>query len=227
MSGERDIPVTASTKSIIYSIAGIDMISNASWGSPDVKHVEIMLGKGSDSNKRAHREKFIKSSMQTQQNSEAECTPNSQQPSAFQSEFSMGQPFFFQGIPAMQPAKPHPKKKEQKCTDKTAMITPIVDLMNKETGFLNQPMSVQQLLKTQKIDLIWIDFCVWSLTVCQELKRLLTWMSNRKCKSKATGNTGQNQGQAGNVNAIAVDSNTHFLSSVMGIDKAFQISCKV
>ena len=92
--------------------------------------------------------------MQTQQNSEAEHTLNPQQSSAFQSGFSTGQPFFFQEIPAMQPAESHLKKKEQKWMSKTAMITLIVDLMNKETGFLNQPMSVQQLLKTQKIDLI-------------------------------------------------------------------------
>ena len=92
--------------------------------------------------------------MQTQQNSGVKCTPNSQQSSAFQSGFSMSQPFFFQRIPAMQSAESHLKKKEQKCTDKTATITFIVDLMDEETGFLNQSMSVQQLLKTQKIDLI-------------------------------------------------------------------------
>ena len=54
MSGRRDIPVTASTKSIIYDITEIDMTGNTNQGSSDVKHVEIMLEKDSDSNKRAH-----------------------------------------------------------------------------------------------------------------------------------------------------------------------------
>ena len=193
MSEKRDIPITVSMKLIIYSITEIDMTSNASQKSSDVKHVEIILEEDSDSNKRAHWEKFIKSNTQTQQNSEVKCTLNSQQSSAFQSEFSTDQSFFFQRISAMLSAESHLKKKEQKWTDKTATITLIVDLMNEETGFLNQSMSVQQLLKTQKIDLIWINFCVWLLTVCWELKRLLTQMSNRKCKSKITENTDQNQ----------------------------------
>ena len=227
MSEKRDISVTVSTKLIIYSIAEIDMISNTSQKSSDVKHVEIIFEEDSDSNKRAHWEKFIESNTQTQQNSEVKCILNSQQSSAFQSGFFTGQLFFFQRISAMLPAESHLKKKEQKWTDKTATITLIVDLMNEETGFLNQSMSVQQLLKTQKIDLIWINFCIWLSTVCWKLKRLLTQMSNRKCKSKITENTDQNQDQAENVNAIAVDSNTHFLSSVMSIDKTFQISCKI
>ena len=226
-SGGRDTPATASTKSITYGIAGIDMTGNANRGSPDVKHVEVMLGEGSGPNKRAHRDESIESNTQTQQNSGAERTPNPQQPPAFQPGSSTGQPFFFQGIPAMPPAEPRPKKKGQKRTGKTATITPIVGLMDEETGFLDRPMSVRQLLKTQKVDLTWMDFCVWSPTVCRELKRLLTRMSNRKRKGKAAGNTGQDQGQAGNVNAIAVDGNTRFLSSVMGIDKAFRIPCKV
>ena len=226
-SERRDTPATVSTKLIIYNIAEIDMTDNANWESSDVKHVEIMLEKDSDLNKRAHWNKFIKSNTQTQQNSEAECILNSQQSSVFQSGFSTDQPFFFQRISAMLSAESHLKKKEQKWTDKTATITLIVDLMNEETGFLNQSMSVQQLLKTQKIDLIWMNFCVWSSTVCQKLKRLLTQILNRKCKSKAAENTDQNQDQAENVNAIAVDSNTCFLSSVMSIDKAFQISCKI
>ena len=227
MSEKRDISATVSMKSIIYSIAEIDMTDNANQRSSDIKHVEIMLKKGSDSNKRAHWNEFIESNTQTQQNSEAEYTLNSQQSSAFQSEFSMSQSFFFQKISAMLSAESCLKKKEQKWTDKTATITFIVDLMNKETEFLNQSISVQQLLKTQKIDFIWMNFCIWSSTVCQKLKRLLTQMLNRKCKSKTAENTDQNQDQAENVNTITVDSNTHFLSSVMSIDKAFQISCKI
>ena len=54
MSEKRDIPITVSMKLIIYSITEIDMTSNASQKSSDVKHVEIILEEDSDSNKRAH-----------------------------------------------------------------------------------------------------------------------------------------------------------------------------
>ena len=51
-------------------------------------------------------------------------------------------------------------------------------------------------------------------------------MSTRQQKGKA-GDTSLGLNQAGSVHTIAVDGNTRFLSSMMGVDKAFQIPCKV
>ena len=71
----------------------------------------------------------------------------------FQPGSSTELPFFFQGQPAVPLADQRPRKKGQKCTEKTATITPLVDLMDEETDFMNKPTSVRQLLKTQKVDL--------------------------------------------------------------------------
>ena len=70
-----------------------------------------------------------------------------------------------------------------------------------------------------------MNFCVWSSTVYWELKQLLTRMSNYKKKDKST--VRETQGQTEVVNFIAVDRNTHFLSTFINADKAFQILCKV
>lgn len=140
------------------------------------------------------------------------------QPTAFQPGTSTGQGFLFQGAP-VQNENERPKKKGQKCTGKAATIAPLVGLIDEDTGFVDKPTSVRQLLKSQKIDMTWMDFCVWSPTVCWELKRLLTRMFNRKKKGKILAS--QPQTQQGTVSSIAVNGNTRFLSTFMGADKAF------
>ena len=135
------------------------------------------------------------------------------------------QDFVFQGFLTMpQPGEAGwPKKKGQERTGKAATITPFVGLIN-ETGFVSKPTSVWQLLKSQKINMIWMNFCVWSSIVCHQLKRLLTQMSNQKRKGKAPADPCTAPGVVG---SIAVDGNTQFLSMIMGADKAFRILCSV
>ena len=122
-----------------------------------------------------------------------------------------------------------PKKKGRRLVGKVATFAPLVGLINDETGGMDKPTSVRQLLKSQKIDMTWMDFCVWSPTVCRELKRLLTRVSARKGNGKGTSAAefSQSQTQTGVVGSIAVDGNTRFLSTVMGTDKAFRIPCTI
>ena len=69
------------------------------------------------------------------------------------------QDFFFQSV-SVQNENECSKKKNQKCTEKTVTIISLVDLIDKNTEFIDKLISVQQLLKSQKIDMIWINFCV-------------------------------------------------------------------
>ena len=120
--------------------------------------------------------------------------------------------------------------------------------MNETTDFMKKQVSVRQLLKTQKVDITWMNFCVWSLTVCRELKCLLIWVFNWKKKnvteilfqtqpsqfiSGTASLSYQFQGQPSqssaltqsDVHSIAVNDNIRFLSSILRYDKAFWIPC--
>ena len=59
--------------------------------------------------------------------------------------------------------------------------------------------------------------------MCRELKCLLTYISAQKKKSRAAAKYFQSQTQTGTVSFITVDENTRFLSTVMRVNKAFQI----
>ena len=61
----------------------------------------------------------------------------------------------------------------------------------------------------------------------RELKHLLTCVSAQKKKGRAAAEYFQSQTQTGMVNFIAVNENMRFLSTVMGVDKAFQIPCMI
>ena len=108
-----------------------------------------------------------------------------------------------------------------------------VGLLNENDGSVDKAMSICQLLKTPKIDMSWIDFCVWSPTACLELKRLITQMSNKRKKKPIPAHAqaqAQSQSQTQQetwANSITADSNTHFLSSLLGVDKAFRIPCSI
>lgn len=129
-------------------------------------------------------------------------------------------------MPSVRTETERPKKKGIKRTGKAVTISPLVGMIDEDTRFVDKPTSVRQLLKSQKIDMSWMDFCVWSPAVCRELKRLLTRMSNRRRKGKAT-TGGPQSAQEGTANYVGVDGNTRFLSTIMGADKAFRIPCTV
>ena len=185
-------PPTVGVHSMTYGMAGLQATSR------NVNSTEAFLGEGSGPNKRPHVEEAIPPIVPL-----ASRPPVP--PATFQPGTSTNQGFFFPGIP-VQKENERPKKKGQKRTGKAATIAPLVGLIDEDTGFVDKPTSVRQLLKSQKIDMTWMDFCVWSPTVCRELKRLLTRMSNRKKKGKSA--PGQTQGHSGAVSSIAVDGNT-------------------
>ncbi|KAA6409290.1 MAG: hypothetical protein FRX48_06843 [Lasallia pustulata] len=203
-------PVSVGVHSITYGTKGLHLASST------VGSTEAFLSEGSGPNKRPHLDEPTSSPVPTS----SRPTVN---PGAFRPGAPVSQGFFFQGMPTVQNENERPKKKGQKRIEKAATIAPLVSLMDEDTGLMDKPTSVRQLLKSQKIDMTWMDFCVWSPTVCRELKRLLTRMSNRKKKGKSA----SGPVQPGAVNSIAVDGNTRFLNTFMGADKAFQIPCKV
>lgn len=149
------IPPTVDAHSITYDMAGLQTTSGK------VHSAEAFLGEGSGPNKRPHVEEAISPTVPL--------TPRPLiQPTAFQPGPSTGQGFVFTGAPAQNESE-RPKKKGQKCTGKAATIAPLVGLIDEETGyvdkptsvrFVNKPTSVRQLLKSQKIDMTWMDFCV-------------------------------------------------------------------
>ncbi|SLM36249.1 hypothetical protein LPUS_05745 [Lasallia pustulata] len=191
--------------------------SQKGTGSPgtsrNVNSTEVLLGEGSGQNKHAHVE------------TPAPVTQPVVPPT--RSGTAAGQGFAFQGTSDPQGGVERPKKKGQKRTGKAVTINPLVGLINEDTGFVDKPTSVRQLLRSQKVDMTWMDFCVWSPTVCREIKRLLTRMSNRRKKGESPAAGMQSQTQQGDVSSIAVDGNTRFLSTLMGADKAFRIPCSV
>ncbi|SLM39631.1 Zinc finger, CCHC-type [Lasallia pustulata] len=210
-----------SVQSITYGMADLGVLgiksSQKGNGSPgtsrNVNSTEVLLGEGSGRNKRAHVET---PALVTQP-----VVPPARPGTA------AGQGFAFQGMPDPQGGVERPKKKGQKRTGKAATINPLVELINEDTGFVDKPTSVRQLLRSQKVDMTWMDFCVWSPTVCREIKRLLTRMSNRRKKGESPAAGMQSQTQQGDVSSIAVDGNTRFLSTLMGADKAFRIPYSV
>ena len=178
---------------------------------------EAFLKKGSAPNKRAHIKQPDISSVPLNTASEA---PRHGPSFVFPSEAD------------------RPKRKGRKTAGKQAVIAPLVNIINEKTGYIDQQTSIRNLLKSQKIDLTWMDFCAWSPTVCRKIKRLLTRMSNRKKKKKSTAipvpvpNTfdftmPQTQTQAESVSTIEVNGNTRFLSTLIGYNKAFRIPCSV
>lgn len=145
---------------------------------------------------------------------------------AFHSAVLSDQNFVFQGMSSVWIKTEHPKKKEIKRTEKTVIIFSLIDMIDEDTEFVNKSMSVRQLLKSQKINMSWMNFCVWSSAVYWELKCLLTKMSNWRKKRKVTTERSQSA-QEKTANYVEIDDNTQFLSTIMSADKAFWISCTV
>ncbi|SLM37975.1 Ribonuclease H-like domain [Lasallia pustulata] len=183
-------PPTVGVHSMTYGMAGLQATSR------NVNSTEAFLGEGSGPNKRPHVEEAIPPIVPL-----ASRPPVP--PATFQPGTSTNQGFFFPGIP-VQKENERPKKKGQKRTGKAATIAPLVGLIDEDTGFVDKPTSVRQLLKSQKIDMTWMDFCVWSPTVCRELKRLLTRMSNRKKKVLGRSQVQADQGSDMNVISTAM-----------------------
>ena len=199
-------PATAGAHSVTYGLA----IPRPQPAVRTAHSAEAFIGKGSGPNKRAHIEDVADPVVP---------------PAAFRPTASTARDLP-QDIP-VQEEDECPKRKGQKRAGKVATIAPLVSLINDETGAMDKPTSVRQLLKSQKIDMTWMDFCVWSPTVCRELKRLLTRVSAQKKKGRAAAEYSQSQTQTGTVNSTAVDGNMRFLSTVMGADKAFRIPCMI
>ena len=59
----------------------------------------------------------------------------------FQSEMFTEQDFFFQSV-SVQNKNEHLKKKSQKCTEKTVTIVLLIDLIDKNTEFIDKSTSV-------------------------------------------------------------------------------------
>lgn len=90
------------------------------------------------------------------------------------------QPYQFQAVP-----EDRRKRKGQKRVGKKVELQPVVGLFNESIGGFDAPLSVRQLLQTNKVDITWMDLVAWSPAMCKELKRLCTRVTKKRAsKSK-------------------------------------------
>ena len=113
---------------IIYSLANLQAVSE------NVNFTEVLLEKKSELNKQSHVEEVTSLTVSLISQPSVSST-------AFQSEMFTEQDFFFQSV-SVQNKNEHSKKKSQKCTEKTVIIVSLIDLIDKNTEFVNKSISV-------------------------------------------------------------------------------------
>ena len=112
--------------------------SDLNVGVEKAQSIDALIEKGSDLNKRSHVKKTTESSLVST------VEPHS--------DVAQRQSLMFQ-VNVPQILTDHSKKKSQKCTEKSAAIALLIDLMNETTDFMKKQVSVRQLLKTQKVNI--------------------------------------------------------------------------
>ena len=185
----------------------------------NMQSAEIFIENESDSSKRAHIENV---------------TESNQQQSLYNSVSSLyqltqfTQSFTFQGT-QMSESFNHSKAKDKKWTDKQVTINLIVDIIDDNTEFIDKQTSICQLMKNNKIDMTWMNLCVWSSSVCQKMKRLLMRMSKKRVLKRAAQiNVSVSVNVIESETAVnSVNEHTQFLTNLIEYNKAFQISCSV
>ena len=121
------------------------------------------------------------------------------------------------------------KTKNKKWTDKQVIMNFIVNIINNNTEFINKQTSICQLMKNNKIDMTWMNLCVWSSSVCQKMKRLLIRMSKKRILKRAAQiNVSVSVNVIESETAVnSVNEHTQFLINLIEYDKTFQIFCSV
>ena len=104
----------------------------------EAQSINALIEEGSDLNKRSHVEETTESLLVSAVESH--------------SDVAQRQSLMFQ-MNVSQISTDHSKKKDQKCTGKSAAIASLIDLMNETTDFMKKQVSVRQLLKTQKVNI--------------------------------------------------------------------------
>jgi hypothetical protein len=79
-----------------------------------------------------------------------------------------------------QPMDNRVKVKGQKKVGKMVEPQPLVGLFNDFLGRCNSPVSIRQVLQSNKVDMTWMDLASWSPAVCRELKRLCTRVAKKR-----------------------------------------------
>jgi hypothetical protein len=117
-----------------------------------------------------------------------------------------------------------PTVKGKKRVGKVQTLNPLVGYLDDSTGNMDKPISIRQLLKTQKLDLTWLDFLQYSPKACSETRRLLTRMSSKKRRKslKATPATAQVSEIVGKP-ALSKNDNTQILSQMTGEERAYRV----
>ncbi len=60
-------------------------------------------------------------------------------------------------------------------------------VFNDNLGQYDSPISIRDLLQSNKVDMTWMEFVAWSPAVCRELKRQLTRVAKKRVpKASAT-----------------------------------------
>ena len=184
-----------------------------------MQSAEIFIEDESDFSKRAHIENV---------------TEFNQQQSLYNSANSLyqliqfTQSFIFQDI-QMSESFNYLKTKNKKWTDKQVIMNFIVNIINNNTEFINKQTSICQLMKNNKIDMTWMNLCVWSSSVCQKMKRLLMRMSKKRVLKRAAQiNISVSVNVVESEAAVnSVNEHTQFLINLIEYNKTFQILCSV
>ena len=71
-------------------------------------------------------------------------------------------------------------------------------MLDEESGFVDKTISVRQILKSNRVDLSWMELCAWSPQICREIKRLLTRMSKKRTKKSTSADTAPPETQVPN-----------------------------
>ena len=123
----------------------------------------------------------------------------------------------------------HLKVKSKKWTDKQVIMNLIVDIIDDNTEFIDKQTSICQLMKNNKIDMTWMNLCVWSSSVCQKMKRLLIRMSKKRILKRAAQiNVSVSVNVIESETAVnLINEHTQFLTNLIEYDKAFWIPCSV
>ena len=213
-SSTRFVGSSANAHSVTYGVSSMSLIG------PISNSAEVLIRESSGPNKTAHVEEPSTPPVAPPLRPTQPAVPP--QPTNLPTQSNT--------FPSNLPAEAErPKKKGQRRTGKAATMAPLVGLLNEENDTINKTTSIRQILKSQKVNMSWMDFCVWSPTACRELKRLITRMSNKR-KKKVTQPQSQPQSQthpSSVANIITADGNTRFLGSLLAVDKAFRISCSI
>ena len=184
-----------------------------------MQSVKMFIKDESDSSKRAHVENV---------------TEHNQQQSLYNLASSLYQLTQFTQLFTFQDTQMselfnHLRAKSKKWTDKQVIINLIVNIINDNTEFIDKQTSIHQLMKNNKIDMTWMNLCVWSSSVCQKMKRLLIRMSKKRILKRAAQiNISVSVNVVESEAAVnSVNEHTQFLTNLIEYDKAFWIPCSV